>query len=57
MKMFRRRNGAGEWVSKYKRRLMSVVPNTGSASGGIVAAHAGGGTRFCAQATSVIAAM
>ena len=29
--MFRSRNGGGEWVNRYSRRLRSVEPNAGSA--------------------------
>ena len=56
MKMFRRRKGAGEWVSRYRRRLMSLEPNTGSARGAVARVHDGGATPFFAHATSVIAA-
>ena len=56
MKMFRRRKGAGEWVSKYRRRLANVEPNTGSGKGAMVRVHSGGATSCRAHAYSTIAA-
>ena len=54
--MFRRRKGGGEWVNRCRRRLSSVEPNTGSASGAIARVHEGGATPCFAQACSTIAA-
>ena len=56
MKMLRRRNGAGECVSRYRRSDGSAEPNTGSDRPSILPVQVGTGSPRRVQAISTMAA-
>ena len=53
---FRRRNGGGEVVRRYNRRLSNDEANQGLSNGGTVLVQSGGTTPFDMAAYSIIAA-